>query len=262
MAAEDTTRPVPATTGRGTAVFGYLPAALAGGAVALYVLGIVASVGALRAADLDSGDVLVRVPLEVHVRNGVGALTDPVLWVVLLLLGLSLVYFAADSFNLGIDAPPSKPPRLLAVAITILLSPVLFVEAWPEALLALSCGLLLFSPSMLFKLHDRVSKGTLLRLFGGLALLTILSVGAAESYFRSDPPPTATVRLAGEASTFKAPLIATDGALVYLGPSESAKDAPSGSYQAIPSSRIVRMTFSRNERKKDEPSIASLLWPW
>jgi hypothetical protein len=62
-----------------------VPAAIALGAALLYTLGVIKTLGQLRASDVNEAHGLGLIPLDRHLRNGVSIIADPV---VLLLIAL------------------------------------------------------------------------------------------------------------------------------------------------------------------------------
>lgn len=71
--------------GRGTVA--HLPAVFAAGAVLIYLLGVVSTVGQLRATDVDVGRAMSLMSIEQHLRNGLGILVDPVFLFVVAVYG-------------------------------------------------------------------------------------------------------------------------------------------------------------------------------
>ena len=242
----------------GLTFLSHVPAVLTVGAIVLYLLGVVASIGQLRASDADVGQALNLIPLERHLRNGIAIALSPwTLFIVVMFPALAFVVSnPTESAPTG-DTTVSPPfPRIYGwVALAVFLF-ICVVGPWTAIASLVLTAVCLFAPLIAaVKLggYWRARMPTLYVL-GGITATTLLA--ALNAYFLSDPLPAAMLQTSGR--SVEAPLIAISEGVVYL-----AAVKPNGFYTAVPVAQVTNLSVVRRKRKP-EPSPLNLIgidWP-
>lgn len=234
------------------AVPNYVPATFAVLAVVLYALGVIKSVGELRASHVEVSQGMALIPLEEHLRNGVGILVSPV-FLFFVLIYIPLYFRIRDAVDNGRPFPPPATGwlRVYFAVIGVSLVVIAIVGPWPFIFLAAIAvaGMMLpvWLPRVLGGPWERRTAGLYIACgLGSLALISGLS-----SYFRSDPLPKASFRT--DTRRVEGPLIGTSDGIIYLAPASSK-----GLYRAEPVARVQQLTVVRQERE-DDPSLLNLI---
>ena len=234
-----------------------------GCAILLYAVGVVSTVGQIRATDLDVGRVMTLIPLETHLRNGVGIVASPTF---LIVCGTYLLMYltARNKVREARDDPqPDRSStrgwwdrRVYWVPVGLVGLWIAFTSPWPFIILIVIIGASWVAP---FVLPRRLgppwnSRTAEVYVLSGVAALVLISF--LDAYFRSDPFPTATAVTADRRVT--GPLIVSGDALIYLAPSRS-----SDLYAGVATDQILSL-HTRPKKRVEEPSVLNLLgidWP-
>lgn len=189
-------------------------AGLAVGAVALYVLGVITAVGRLRASGVDVSAGLSVMPVERHMRSGIGVVSQPMFWI-------SVGVFAGiygllrRQERLGVPQLPSRVEaalqindRILDWVIPTVLLLMLASAPWDVALVLV--------PVVVYVIATRVAFWAQVRPTTGMALLVAWIVISlfASAVFRGQPLPVAAV--ATPSGVLEGALLALDGDTIYL----------------------------------------------
>jgi len=241
------------------AIPGHLPAFLAFGVAVLYLLGVVTTIGALRASGVDARQGLPLVPLEDHLLRGVSILVSP--WMAAVAAWLAVVYLGASSAVTS-SRSQSGPfgsaigRRVYSVVLLALAGFLAVALPWGLVLLlALFVGIWIIGMVIPRRLGGpwgaRVAEVYVIAM-----LVAWLLTSGLDAYFRSDPFPKATIRT--KDGTIEGTLVGSNGGLIYLAP-----DGERGLYRAIPVDRVVDLVVVKQKRPK-EPSVLNLIgvdWP-
>ena len=252
----------------GRGLSGHLPALLAAGAVGLYGLGILVTLGELRATGVDIARAFTLIPLEEHLRNGIGILVSPSF---LAVSGFYIVFYFLVRIGLnpqeGQEERNGGGERVLSRLLTwerrigpILIGAVLLFGAvsspWPVliAILVVVASWFLFAHLRL-KLGGGWADRTA-ELYVLVSVASLVLISALDAYFRSDPLPRGDVvtshrRVSG-------PVISADNGLLYLAPSGRG-----GLYRGVAVDGIDQLTV-KAQRREDEPSVLNYIgvdWP-
>jgi hypothetical protein len=225
----------------------HLPAILAGGAVALYVVGVVSTLGELRASGVDVTEGMPLIPLEQHLLNGVGIVASGN---TLMIAGIALAMYWSLRGDANGRAVSGRPwPYLVAFALVMLW--VALAAPWVTIfIIAIYVGglvaLLWFA-----RRFPELWRRRRAELYVGLYLLTLPLLAGLDAYFRSDPLPKATINT--ESRAFEGPLVATNGGVVYLAPRK-----PGGLYEGLAAEQIREMVVEP-QRRDQEASVLELL---
>lgn len=215
----------------------------------LYLLGVVSSIGALRASGVDEGQGLALIPLEEHLRKGVGILLS---WTTVLLAGaFALMYVGARSGTSGGSGEPAVLTRFWNGVVVLVVLLCMFAMPWTIILVMLLVVVALFASVLLPRWLGGRWEGRRAEIYVATMFVTLALVAGLDAYFRSDPLPRAVVTVGH--STLSGSIIATDGGFVYLAP-----QAGHGLYRAVPVARVTAMSTVR-QRRMDEPSVLNLL---
>lgn len=247
------------------------PAYIATGAVVLYALGVVASVGHIRASGLDLTQAFSLIPLERHLRAGVATLLSGtvlgVLVVSAVLVGglfFSLPHEEPNRESKSSDAPParvganddrSRTGNAAALRASFFLGIFVVVMVWLSLMVPwtavpvifVTLGLIL----MLIRMQGRHAPRTALAIYASAVFALTGVVAVTEALFAGDPLPRATVTTAKTPIT--GPLIAINDGVVYLGPRRNGD-----LFQSVPTSEVVRMDVQRL-RRPPERSLVQIL---
>lgn len=240
----------------------HAPAMIGVGAVVLYGLGILTTVGQLRASNVDVRNGLALVPLDRHLRSGIGILSDPWIWLFAVLLVVVFVWNKRLLRSLDTEAePPAPPPRgrfsqaidRLAYGMFAWMAVVL---PWPYiVLIAVAVAVSLLPKRYIRRISEKQVRWLLVRLPLFLAL-PFVALAGLNAYHRSQPLPHANMQVGTR--TFDGPLIATSEGVTYVGSSRRR-----GLFEGVPVSRVRSLDVTRTQRK-EEDSLLNLLgvdWP-
>lgn len=228
------------------------------GAVVLYVLGIVATVGQMRASDIDVQYGLSLVPLDRHLRNGIGILSDPWIWVLIALFVAIYAWLmrSRSSVSDGNDQAP-QPRDAFTKRLDRFMSPVVYVGAslvlpWPYMI---AMAVMLGPPVLLGYFGQRLGREPMLLVIRLLPLAfasTVVLLIGLNAYYRSSPLPKVSFQSQG--STVSGPLISVAEGLIYLGPTTRK-----GLCVSVPLSTVTsRLDVTRTERR-EEASVLNML---
>ena len=239
------------------------PAYIAIAAVLLYVLGVVASVGQIRASHLDETQAFSLIPLERHLRIGVATLLSESVLTILAVATLAIgsvwfsMYLAARASSETESARPKadgsraevgtweKLYRALLVGVLVFCSLNL---PWPVAPVIVASVALTV---MMVRMAGQHPAARVMITYACSVLLLAVVVAAADAFLAGDPLPRATVTTGKAPIT--GPLIAINDGVVYLGPRRKGD-----LYQSVPTSEVVRMDVQRR-RRPDERSVIQML---
>jgi cytochrome bd-type quinol oxidase subunit 2 len=241
-------------------MFSHISGFLALGAVLLYSLGVVKTIGHLRASHVDQTEGLSLISLDRHLRNAVGIITTPAFIVAV----LYTVTQGWSSYTMGSvfrDSDEySKGDRVVAIAITTFVCVVglvtLATGPWPSMLLFPLLGVIIAILEIAKRHARKVTSNPLWRDQWSnfvLALFTVFLIlgEGGYVYFHSDPLPEAHIRKADGALVI-GPLITTNDGMIYVGARGKTL------YRQVPISRTIRINVIKQKRKAEQ-SILELV---
>lgn len=224
-------------------------AGLAAGAVTLYVLGVIASVGRLRASGVDVSAGLSVMPVERHMRSGIGVVSQPMFWISVGVYA-GMYGLLRRHERLGVRQLPSSveaglraSDRILDCVFPAVLLLMLVAAPWDVALVLL--------PIVACAAASKVAPSAHIRPTTGMALLVVWIVVSlfASAVFRGQPLPLAAVET--PAGVVDGALLALDGDAIYL-----AREGHLYSAMGLgPEARID----VKKQRRDPAPSILNLV---
>jgi hypothetical protein len=239
-------------------------AAIGIGTLAICGLGVVRTVGRLRAADVDVSYALSMVPLDRHVDNAIAVVTDPALPSLLVLLGCGLLVSrwvrsavaTRSTPDRGITVEGRMPPAMLslvAILAALSLAWVGLTAPWPwlAPIAMVACAVLFLDARLRERSRERscgrATRWSQLRV-GLLAAATLLAA-ALDTFSKADPPPYAEVRGRAGAAT-GGPLIAKTQSTILVGDGGGL-----ALHHEIPVSQAVRVRLSAQEPVRERSVV-------
>jgi hypothetical protein len=242
-------------------------AAIGWGAVALYALGVVKTLGHLHASAIDGAHALAVIPLELHLRNGIAVMANwtavgiVVLYVVLYwVFGSQLRHATANRGEVDDDVQPARrlgdaDPRLNWLGAVMVVA-VFLITPWPTIFVAVpvSAPVLLMWGAVWWARKDPGARPFLStvrwwRVIPRMVVGSMLLFAMVDALYRSDPLPDA--RLSTSSGVVRGPLIAsTDGAF-YVGDKNRL-------YSIVASSEVRSAKLVQRKRQAERSVLAMI----
>lgn len=240
-------------------MLGHVTAIIAVGALVFYALGVIKTLGQLRASHVDLAQGLALIPLDRHLRNGVGIASQPRTLVV---VGLWMIvsWFGLQDFrHVLADPPTAMSPwlRRSGVALCIALgcgTLMSFFLPWTMMLsplsLILTVVLVIAFVVWTHKATDSIWSRRLPEFLVAGAIITSLAFLVATVYFASDPLPHA--QIATKAGEISGPVITTTDGFLFVGARGKTL------YREIPASQALSVVVTKRKRE-DERSVLQMI---
>jgi hypothetical protein len=238
----------------------HFPAVLAAGAVMLYAVSIIRTVGQLRSSHVDVGTGVSLIPLEQHLVNSIGILATG--GTLIAIGGVLMIWL-----NTRLEPPPPRPgsggsglrvtDRFWLVVLVVVFLFVSVTQPWPTIGAVILSLAALIGGALLPRITGWTSRRALSLGWTGLLVAAICVIGAVDGYFRGDPLPRASITLT-DGRRVDGPLIAQHDGLVFVA------TGGHGVYDAYSIEQVTRMDVDAQHRAL-EPSILKMVfgvdWP-